>query len=103
VDTSAQQAEPADAELDIYTGTYSAAPWGGEMAVLVWEGNLAIISLPTEDPLESMIELKKTGEHTFRRVRSDETLGEEIRFDIGPDGKASRMWRHSNYDLRVER
>lgn len=103
VDTSAQHSEPADAELDIYTGTYSAAPWGGEMAVLVWEGNLAILSLPTEDPLESMIELEKTGEHTFRRVRSDETLGEEIRFDIGPDGRALRMWRHSNYDLRVER
>jgi hypothetical protein len=48
-----------------------------------------------------MIELEKTGEHIFRRVRSDDTLGEEIRFDIGPDGRASRMWRHSNYDVRV--
>jgi CubicO group peptidase (beta-lactamase class C family) len=101
VDTSEQQPEPADVALDIYTGTYSAAPWGGEMAVLVWKGKLAVISLPTEDPLESMIELEKTGEHIFRRVRSDDTLGEEIRFDIGPDGRASRMWRHSNYDVRV--
>ncbi|UCD24874.1 MAG: serine hydrolase, partial [Gemmatimonadota bacterium] len=100
VDTS-KQADPADESLEIYTGTYSTAPWGGEMAVLVWDGNLSIMSLPTENPLESMIELKKTGEHTFRRVRSDKSLGEEIRFDIGPDGTATRMWRHSNYDLRI--
>jgi hypothetical protein len=93
--------EAPDAALEIYTGSYSAAPWGGELAVLVWKGNLAMLSLPTDNPLQSMIELKKTGEHTFRRVRSDKSLGEEIRFDIGPDGKASRMWRHSNFDLRI--
>jgi len=60
-----------------------------------------MLSLPTDNPLQAMIELKKTGEHTFRRVRSDKSLGEEIRFDIGADGKASRMWRHSNFDVRV--
>ena len=100
VDTS-KKAKAPDAALEIYTGTYSAAPWGGELAVLVWKGNLATLSLPTDNPLQSMIELRKTGEHTFHRVRDDKSLGEEIRFDIGPDGKASRMWRHSNFDLRI--
>jgi CubicO group peptidase (beta-lactamase class C family) len=101
VDTS-ETGEPPEAGLDIYTGSYSTAPWGGEIAVIVWKGNLALMSLPTDNPLQSLTELKKTGEHTFRRVRSDKSLGEEIRFDIGPDGKASRMWRHSNFDPRIK-
>jgi hypothetical protein len=45
--------------------------------------------------------LQKTGEHTFRRLRDDETLGEEIRFDIGPDGRATRMWQHGNFSPRI--
>jgi CubicO group peptidase (beta-lactamase class C family) len=100
VDTT-KKAEAADAALDVYTGSYSTAPWGGEIAVIVWKGNLTMMSLPTENPLQSLVELKQTGEHTFRRVRSDKSLGEEVRFDIGPDGNASRVWRHSNFNPRI--
>jgi CubicO group peptidase (beta-lactamase class C family) len=100
LDTSGS-AKAADASLDMYTGTYSEAPWGGESAVVVWQGKLAVVGLPTGDPLESMITLENTGEDTFRRVRDDESLGEEIRFDVGPDGRATRMWRHSNFSPRV--
>jgi hypothetical protein len=48
-----------------------------------------------------MMELEKTGEHTFRRVRDDDTLGEEIRFDIGADGRADKMWQHGNFSPRI--
>ena len=92
----------SEESLDIYLGTYDEAPWWGESAVIVWKGELAVVSLPTDNPLGSMIRLKKTGEHTFRRVRDDDSLGEEIRFDIGPDGRAHRMWRHGNVVPRVE-
>ena len=52
--------------------------------------------------MKDLVKLKKTGEHTFRRIRKDESLGEEIVFEIGPDGKATRFRRHSNYSTRVE-
>jgi CubicO group peptidase (beta-lactamase class C family) len=95
--------QATDASLEIYAGTYDESPWWGESAVVLWKGSLAVLSLPTDNPLESLTELRQTGEHTFRRVRDDKTLGEEIRFDIGPDGRASRMWQHSNFSPRVER
>jgi CubicO group peptidase (beta-lactamase class C family) len=88
-------------DLEIYLGTYDDAPWGHESAVIVWEGELAVVSLTSTDPLSSMMELEKTGEHTFRRVRDDDTLGEEIRFDIGADGRADKMWQHGNFSPRI--
>ncbi len=100
VDTATQE-EPTDPALAMYTGTYDRAPWWGESEVILWKGKLAIVSLPTDDPLEALIELEPTGEHTFRRVRDDETLGEEVRFDVGPDGTVLRLWRHSNFLPRI--
>jgi CubicO group peptidase (beta-lactamase class C family) len=94
-------ADPTPDSLDVYVGAYSELPWGGETAVIPWKGSIALLYLPTNDPLEALTELRQTGEHTFRRVRDDGVLGEEIRFDVGPDGRATRMWRHSNYSPRV--
>jgi hypothetical protein len=90
-----------DPGLRKYAGTYSAAPWGGEVFVLPWEEGLAMVSFPSEHPMKALIRLRKTGEHTFRRIRTDETLAEEIVFEMGPDGKASRLRHHSNYQTRV--
>lgn len=89
-------------ELRRFAGTYSGAPWGGETFVLPWEEGLAMLSLPTRQPMKDLVKMKKTGENTFRRIRKDETLGEEIVFALGPDGKATRFTRHSNYSTRVE-
>jgi len=89
-------------ELRKFAGTYSGAPWGGETFVLPWEEGLAMLSLPSKNPMKDLIKMKKTGDLTFRRIRKDETLGEEIVFALGPDGKATRFTRHSNYSTRVE-
>jgi CubicO group peptidase (beta-lactamase class C family) len=89
-----------DASLDRYVGTYGGS-FGGELAIVRWEDGLSILSLPTMDPLRSLTKLKKTGEHTFRRVRRDEALGEEIVFELGPDGKPTRFRRHENYYTKV--
>ena len=70
--------------------------------MLPWEDGLAMLSLPSRQPMKDLIKLKKTGELTFRRIRKDDTLGEEIVFVLGPDGKATRFTRHSNYSTRVE-
>jgi len=99
-DTTTQE-EPTDPSLAMYTGTYDLSPWWGESEVILWKGKLAVVSLPTEDPLDNLMELERTGEHTFRRVRDDESLGEEIRFDVGADGTVLRMWQHSNFRPKI--
>ncbi len=51
--------------------------------------------------MAELVRLKKVGDHTFRRVRKDDSLGEPIVFELGPDGKARRYVQHSNpYDRR---
>jgi CubicO group peptidase (beta-lactamase class C family) len=90
----------ADPTLAPFVGTYDEAPWGGETAVVFWKGGLAAVSLPEDDPMSELVELRRTGPHTFRRVRRDKKLGEEVRFDVGADGRVTRMWWHSNYSIR---
>ncbi len=92
-------AKKADKELNQYLGTYKS--WSGELAVIIWEGGLASLSLPTTNPVKAITKLKKTGKHTFRRIRDDEELGEEIVFEMGPDGRVARMKWHSNYYPRI--
>lgn len=94
-------AKPADTTLRAYTGNYSTQPWGSEVAVIVWEDGLAAVNLPTNDPLNGMTKLKKVGEHTFRRIRDDNELGETVRFEMGPDGKAVRYIQHGNRYPRI--
>ena len=91
-----------DPGLRKYAGTYSRAPWGGETFVLPWEDGLAMLDLPTSHPMKDLVRLKKTGEHAFRRIRKDDSLGEEIVFEIGADGAATRFSHHSNYSARAK-
>jgi hypothetical protein len=94
-------ASKQDDGLARYTGSYESG-FGGEFAVVEWEEGLAILGLPTLNPMRGLTKLKKVGEHIFRRVRKDdETLGESIVFEIGPDGRAARLVWHSNRYGRV--
>lgn len=87
-------------DLDRYVGTYGSI-WG-ESAIIRWEDGLAELSLSTRDPAEALTRLRKTGEHSFRRIREDdESLGEEFLFEIGEDGRASRYKQHSNWSVRT--
>ena len=90
----------ADPALALYVGTYDGAPWGGETAVVLWKGSVAAVDLPADDPMDELVELRRTGLHTFRRARRDKKLGEEARFEVGTDGRVTRMWWHSNYSVR---
>ena len=92
-------AKKPDPKLNRYLGGYSA--WNGELAVLLWGDGLGVMDLPTMNPVKSIVKLKKTGEHAFRRVREDEELGEEVVFEMGRDGRAARLKWHSNYYPRV--
>lgn len=92
-----EESKETSPEWEKYCGIYDAAPWGGEIAVLMWKGELAMLSLPSRDPLEGLVKLKHKEGNVFQRVREDEELGEAIRFEVDDSGKVTRMWWHSNY------
>ncbi len=93
----------ADPDLEKYTGSYDAS-FGGEIAVVIWKDSLAMLPLPTTDPVRALTQLKKSGEHTFRRVRKgDETLAETVVFEMGADGRPTRFTWNSNYYRRIAR
>ncbi len=91
-----------DDAFTAYTGSYDAFPWDGESIVVQWGDGLATVDLPTMEPMKALERLRRTGEHTFRRVLPDGTLGETYRFEMGPDGKATRLWVHSNPYPRMQ-
>ncbi len=96
-----EKAKTPDPALRRYAGTFTAQPWAGEVVVLPWEDGLALLDLPTMEPVKDLEKLRKTGEHTFRRIREDETLGEEVVFEMGSDGRAVRFTQHSNVHERM--
>lgn len=96
-----EKGEKTPAELDIYIGAYDSYPWGGETHVIPWKGGLAVVSFPTEDPLGSLSRLKHIEGHTFRRIRKDESLGEERTFDVDSEGNVIRTWVHGNSSPRI--
>jgi hypothetical protein len=89
-----------DPELDRYVGIYD-SDWGQE-AIVRWEDGLAMLSLGTRNPGKGMQKLKKTGEHSFRRVRKDdESLGETVTFEVNEEGAVTRVLQHSNWSVKV--
>lgn len=89
------------AELERFVGVYDGYPWGGEEQVIPWEGGLAVIGLPTDNPRGALTKLRHIEDNTFRRIRDDDTLAEEITFEVGADGQVLRMKQHSNYSNRI--
>jgi hypothetical protein len=92
--------EPAAdvAGLDRFTGLYK-RPLGGESVVLVWQGKLAVVGLPTEDPLASLTELQHMEGNVFRRIRDNDDLGEAFVFEEDAEGRM-RLWRNYQYSVR---
>ena len=84
-----------------FTGTYEWS-FGGEFAVLVRDGDLHVLPLPTNDPLEALTRLRHIEDSTFRRVRDNGDLGEEFVFEELADG-TMRMWRNETYSVRPPR
>ena len=90
------------AALAPYLGSFSSFPWSGETLFFSWGGDLAAVDLPTMNPIKDLRRYRKTGVHEFRRIRKDETLGESITFEVGPDGRARGFRVHSNVWPRLE-
>jgi hypothetical protein len=99
--TDKAKEEKASVDLEAYVGHYNAQPWWGETAILPWQGKLAVFGLPSENPAKGLTLLKHIEGDTFRRLRKDETLGEEVVFERDETGKVVRMWQHSNYMNKI--
>jgi CubicO group peptidase (beta-lactamase class C family) len=101
VKPATSDAKQQKGDLAGYIGTYESG-FGGEVAIVEWEDGLAALSLPTMDPVRGLIKLKKVGEHTFRRIRKDEALGEALVFDLGSDSRAVKIIWNSNQYRRIQ-
>ena len=89
-----------DPALAGYLGRYD--EWmSGEYHVLAWGDGLALVRLPTDDPVNALVKLKRVGDHRFRRVRADGDLGDEIRFELDPKGVPVRLCRYANCSSRA--
>jgi hypothetical protein len=49
-----------------------------------------------------MIKLEYDGDNTFTRLTDDDDRREPWVFEIGAEGKAARIHRHSSYLKRIE-
>ncbi len=96
-----KSASPDSLQLIDYAGYYQSQPWWPEEVLLPWQGQLASLGLPNDNPANAMTLLKPTGKDLFRRVRHGDQLGEEIRFDRDEQGRVIRFWQHQNPSRRL--
>ena len=84
-----------------YMGTYTGGLGGSETAVVLWKGGIATLSLPTDNPRQSLSELTHVEGDTFRRRGNDGELGTEVIFETDEQGRIFRMRTPLNYRTRV--
>lgn len=88
--------EPQADNLDDYIGSYDLSPWDGEEMVFHWRDGLAVISVPTMSPMDSLTLLKHVDGDRFHTVRDDDSEpGHEIHFVRGDSGEVTHMRVHS--------
>jgi CubicO group peptidase (beta-lactamase class C family) len=90
-----------DRGLDRYVGIYDSI-WG-QTAIVRWEDGLAELWLWRRDPEVALTKLNKTGDHVFRRIRTDDdVLGETYTFDISDDGSVKRYQHHHSWYVKAQ-
>ena len=97
--------ETAASSMDLsqYVGYYDPKPWSSEEYIGTWNGDLVVLSLPSDKPAEAMTKFRHIEGDTFRRVRGDGELGETLVFERDANGKITRYIQHGNYTLRIKR
>ena len=89
-------------DFSIFEGNYESRPWGGEVAVRQWGDQLVIIDIPGDDLSNAMTKLEHSGENTFTRLTDSGEKREPWVFEMGSDGNAERILRHSDYYSRIQ-
>ncbi|HET6591548.1 MAG TPA: serine hydrolase, partial [Xanthomonadales bacterium] len=86
-----QEKLPASsAGLDDYVGSYDGRPWFGEDLVFRWKDALAIVSMPTKQPIEDLIQLKRVEGDRFQTVLSNGQAGYEVVFTRDDSGQVTQ-------------
>jgi hypothetical protein len=97
------QAPPAAAppvpavDLARFEGAYRSNHSASDIYVAPYGNELMAIDLFTDAPAGEITRLRHVGGNVFRRVRDNDALAEEVRFDVDAQGRATRIWWHSNY------
>ncbi len=89
-------------DFTMYEGNFESRPWGGEVAIRQWGDQLVLIDIPRNNLEEAIIKLEYGSDHTFYRLDDADDRREPWDFEIGDDGRASRIKRHSGYMTRLE-
>lgn len=94
---AADDSEPPaiDIDFDAYIGSYDWRPWDGEDIVFRWKDGLAMVTLPTMDPVENMVLLKHIEGDQFHTIRDDEQAGHEVVFRRDESGQVTHIGYHS--------
>ncbi len=88
--------------LNDYVGYYSLQTWWSEIYFTEWNGKLAALLLPTEKPGDGLTFYKHIEDDTFRRIRKNDELGEELVFERDENGKVFRYKIHNNYNIKIK-
>ncbi|HEY3402558.1 MAG TPA: serine hydrolase [Ohtaekwangia sp.] len=89
-------------KLEEYCGLYRDQLWGSEMVITPWGNYLAMVTLPCENPKHALTIIKPVTGDTFIRIREDGENGDPITFERDKAGKVQKVWRHSNYRVKVK-
>jgi len=96
---------PADGEtpdFSPYEGNFEARPWGGEVAIRQWGDQLVVLDLPAEEIEDALTMLEYDGDDTFTRLTDSGDRREPWVFELGDDGRAQRIYRHSGYLTKID-
>lgn len=91
-----------DTNLEKYTGRYVRSVGRESYVLMWWESDLAVISLPNDNPIRSLTKLKHIEGNTFQRIRDDGNLGEQIIFEPDTNGRIIHMIWNSQISKRVD-
>jgi len=79
-----------------YTGYYTADRSWSEAEVLEWSGSLAVMWIPTTDPIGSLIKLQHIEGNVFRQIKGDGKLGKYYVFGTDSQGIINSMKFNNN-------
>lgn len=82
-------------DFEDYLGSYDFRPWDGEDLVFRWQDGLALVTLPTMDPLGEMVQLRHIDGDHFRTIRGDKQDGHDVVFRRDESGEVTHVVYHS--------
>jgi CubicO group peptidase (beta-lactamase class C family) len=88
--------EEGSSEWTEYTGYYTGEKSWSEAEVLEWDGCLAVMWIPTGNPVGSLAKLRRVEGNVFRQVKNDGALGKHYAFKADPEGNIVGMKFNNN-------